>query len=340
MRKRTLGLFGLSVLLHVLLLFSGEELKPPPPPSLPPLPLQARLMLPPPLPVVSPAPARVVHHHTQSANTPTNNSPITALAPAKKANHPVLAEGSSAATTNENTSVDEVIKPTTATIHLPPALELHYELRHENGSILGMAHQRWQPHPQGTYTLSLETFTTGLLALVKPMKRYAVSEGTYTVNGLRPVYFRQYQQGQLREEARFEWSQQRLQFLDGQSQTLPPDTQDLLSLAWQLNFTTHQPIWVSNGRKLSAYFFDELPRENLTLAQQTFSTRHWRKRTNPPEEQLELWLDETGIPVKIRHTDKRGFSTEQVLQRREALNLPASPPANDFPNAAVRDGAP
>lgn len=337
MRKRALGFFAISALLHALVLFNQKITLPAAVPNALPPPLQAQLL---------PLPAPPADNTTTRAAPPNKqtSTPSSVLTTPTNTTHDIH--------TPEQAQTEDTIPATTvvatntarpteiAPAPLPPAQELYYELRHENGSTLGFVRQRWQPSAH-TYRLSLETATTGLLAWVKPIKHYAISEGERTANGLQPLHFRQYQQDQLRDEAHFDWKQQQLQLRDGQTLALPPNSQDILTLAWQLALTpTNQPIWVSNGRKLSAYTFDELARENILLDDQHTPTRHWRKRSQPHEEQLDIWISNEGIPVKLRHTDKRGFSTEQVLQRRANLTEPATLPAVNSPDTTAPRDAP
>ena len=92
-------------------------------------------------------------------------------------------------------------------------------------------------------------------------------------------------------------------------------TQDILSLNYQLAYlgklAEGSTIGVVTGKKYERYTLDSLGEEEIEVPAGRFRTLHLRALT---DNTTEIWiaLDRQRLPVKIRFTDKKGESFEQV----------------------------
>lgn len=199
----------------------------------------------------------------------------------------------------------------------PPIGELRYQVyRGERGLMVGEARQRWEME-EGHYRLWSLIETTGLAALFRPVRVEMESLGRLGPGGLRPEQFRvRRNSGSDGEGADFDWEAGQVR-IGGQSpEPLGPGSQDLLSLHYHLAYLPELEggvaFPVATGRKYERYEFDALGEEQLELPAGSFRTLHLQSLGSS---RTELWLalDQLLLPVKIRHTDKKGEIFEQVL---------------------------
>lgn len=187
----------------------------------------------------------------------------------------------------------------------------------DHGFVIGRAEHRWEFAADGSYRLSGVTETSGLAALFKPLRMEYRSAGQLGPDGLQPSEFRTLKNGQpTRENVEFDWPAGVAHFdRDGSTQPVTPGTQDILSLNYQLAYLPHPEagnrIGVVNGRKLNRHSLDSLGEEELDTPAGHFRTLHLRAATDYV---TEIWiaLDRYRLPVKIRFTDRKGDSYEQV----------------------------
>jgi hypothetical protein len=98
-------------------------------------------------------------------------------------------------------------------------------------------------------------------------------------------------------------------------QPIARGTQDILSLNYQLAYlgglAEGSVIGVVTGRKYERYAVDSLGEEEIETPAGRFRTLHLRAMT---DKTTEVWiaLDRQRLPVRIRFTDKKGESFEQV----------------------------
>lgn len=195
---------------------------------------------------------------------------------------------------------------------------IRYVIRKESlGLIIGRAEHRWEFNEDGSYTLTGVTETTGLAGLIKPLRHEVISRGHMAVGGLQPESFRTLKNGkETTENADFDWSAAEVRLMrDGSVRSIVPGTQDLLSLNYQLAFFARPEnggsVGVVTGKKYERYDLDSLGEEEIDTPAGHFHTLHLRAMTDSV---TEIWiaLDRQRLPVKIRFTDKKGDSFEQV----------------------------
>jgi hypothetical protein len=135
--------------------------------------------------------------------------------------------------------------------------------------------------------------------------------------GLQPEIFRSLRNGaDSKENADFEWSTATVALTrDGSVREIAAGTQDILSLNYQLAYlgklAEGSTIGVVTGKKYERYTLDSLGEEEIEVPAGRFRTLHLRAMT---DNTTEIWiaLDRQRLPVKIRFTDKKGESFEQV----------------------------
>ena len=185
------------------------------------------------------------------------------------------------------------------------------------GLQVGRAEHHWEFAEDGSYRLSGVTETSGLAALFKPLRLEVESRGRMVAGGLQPETFRSFKNGSAtKENADFSWSTASV-FLarDGSVREIAAGTQDILSLNYQLAYLGRlaegSQIGVVTGKKYERYALDSLGEEALETPAGRFRTLHLRAMT---DNTTEIWiaLDRQRLPVKIRFTDKKGESFEQV----------------------------
>lgn len=184
------------------------------------------------------------------------------------------------------------------------------------GLLVGRAEHDWE-FADGHYRLGSVTETIGLAALLKPVRVELESRGDLTAGGLRPERFSTRRNGSAtNENADFDWSVHQVTLgRDGSRRDLADGAQDLLSFHYQFGYFARLQegigMGVATGRKFDNYRFESLGEENIDTPAGSFRTLHVRARTDSTTE-LWLALDRQWLPVKIRYTDKKGESFEQV----------------------------
>lgn len=218
----------------------------------------------------------------------------------------------------EITSTATIAAPEPAKPLLPASGVIRFAIYKESlGLQVGRAEHRWEFTEDGRYRLRGLTETSGLAALLKPVRLEVESSGRLVAGGLQPETFRSLKNGRdANENADFDWSTATLQLSrDGSVQSISPGTQDILSLNYQLAYLKKPEngatIGVVTGKKYERYNLDSLGEEELELPAGRFRTLHLRAQTTNT---TEIWiaLDHQRLPVKIRFTDKKGESFEQV----------------------------
>lgn len=182
---------------------------------------------------------------------------------------------------------------------------------------IGRAVHRWEFPGDGSYRLSSTIETTGLVALFKSVRQSYESVGRLAASGLQPDHFRVLRKGHPSAEgAEFDWQQQQVTLLrDGSKQRIVRGTQDLLSLNYQLAYLAAPEngatIGVVTARKYERHDIDSHGEEEIETPAGRFRTLHLRATG---ETLMDIWiaLDYGRLPVKIRFTDKKGDSYEQV----------------------------
>jgi hypothetical protein len=201
---------------------------------------------------------------------------------------------------------------------LPASGTIRFAIFKESlGFQVGRAEHRWEFGEDGRYRLTGITETSGLVSLFKPIRLETESSGRLVAGGLQPETYRTLKNGKdAGENADFDWSTAEVRLArDGSVQPIARGTQDILSLNYQLAFLAGlaegSVIGVVTGRKYERYAVDSLGEEEIETPAGRFRTLHLRAMT---DKTTEVWiaLDRQRLPVRIRITDKKGESFEQV----------------------------
>jgi len=196
----------------------------------------------------------------------------------------------------------------------------------EHGLLVGESVHAWT-HDGEQYELTVTTETVGLAALFRPVKVEQVSRGGFDAHGLMPASFEARRGGELKESIRFDHAQQRIFFGNGRSAPLRPGTQDLVALfhqlgAWRPDLDAVR-VQIATGRKVAEYNVLLLGIETVVVPLNEFLARHFRITTDQGGDATELWVDNaTGLPVRIRHRDRKGEVFDQFARELETKDLP------------------
>lgn len=276
-----------------------------------PAPLHAEIQAPPPVP--SPEAARPARKPAARPVPPgplatAKPAPMTVPAPAEP-----MQEAIPEATTASPPVVPELAKPV-----LPASGVIRFAIYKTSlGFQVGRAEHRWEFTEDGRYRLSGVTETSGLAALLRPARLEQESSGRLVAGGLQPERFRSLKNGKdANENADFDWESREVRLSrDGSQRSIAPGTQDILSLNYQLAYLGRlaegSNLGVVTGKKYERYELDSLGEEEIEVPAGRFRTLHLRAMT---DNVTEIWiaLDRARLPVKIRFTDKKGESFEQV----------------------------
>jgi len=280
-----------------------------------PLTLQAEIQPPPPAPApeaVRPArkpPARPAKPGPLATAGP---APVTVPVPAEVPMAEVP-EAQPEAVAPPAPAVPEPVKPV-----LPASGVIRFAIYKESlGLQVGRAEHRWEFTEDGRYRLSGVTETSGLAALLRPARLEQESSGRLVAGGLQPERFRSLKNGKdANEYADFDWTRREVRLSrDGSRRPIAPGSQDILSLNYQLAYLAKlaegSSLGVVTGKKYERYELDSLGEEEIAVPAGRFRTLHLRAMTDSV---TEIWiaLDRARLPVKIRFTDKKGESFEQV----------------------------
>jgi len=210
------------------------------------------------------------------------------------------------------------VPPAPAKPVLPASGTIRFAIFKESlGLQVGRAEHRWEFSDDGRYRLTGVTETSGLAALIRPARLENVSIGRMVAGGLQPESFRSLKNGKdSNENADFDWANSEVRLSrDGSVRPVAPGSQDILSINYQLAYLARLAdgvsIGVVTGKKYERYALDSLGEEEIDVPAGHFRTLHLRAMT---DNTTEFWiaLDRGRLPVKIRFTDKKGESFEQV----------------------------
>ena len=201
---------------------------------------------------------------------------------------------------------------------LPTTGTIRFAIYKESlGLQIGRAEHRWEFAEDGSYRLTGITETSGLAALFKPVRLQTESRGRMVAGGMQPDSYRTLKNGKdANENADFDWATSAVTLSrDGSVRPIAPGTQDILSLNYQLAYlgklAEGSTLGVVTGKIYERYAIDSLGEEEIETPAGRFRTLHLRAMTDSV---TEIWiaLDRQRLPVKIRFTDKKGESFEQV----------------------------
>ncbi len=198
--------------------------------------------------------------------------------------------------------------------------------RGEGGLLVGESTHTWQ-HDGERYRLRVVTETVGLAALFRPARVEQLSEGGFDAYGLRPHRFETVRGGQLKESVRFDVAEGQVFLSNGQSAPLLPGTLDLLALFHQLGAhaadQAETTLNIATGRKMAAYRIVLVGVERIVVPYGEFLARHYLIAGDKSDDATEIWVDQkTGLPVKIRHRDRKGEVFDQLVTHIELKDAP------------------
>ena len=197
---------------------------------------------------------------------------------------------------------------------------VHYIVTYADGGfVIGETIHEWRID-NDRYSIRSAAEPKGLAALVG-RTRSQISEGEVTAAGLRPREFRDQRQGRAPEAAAFDWPAERVVFSGGRGEgPLADGTQDLVSVFYQLAWLAPRQtveVAVATASRIGQWTFEWVGEESLTLAAGAVTTLHLRTRADG--DTTEIWLAPAhgGLPVKIRHVDRKGDAYEQTADLLE-----------------------
>lgn len=192
---------------------------------------------------------------------------------------------------------------------------VHYVVTYgDGGFVIGETVHDWQVDG-GRYSIRSVATPRGLAAL-RGKTRSQSSEGEITDNGLRPGEFRDQREGRATETATFDWTQARVTFSGGRGDArLDEGTQDMISVFYQLAWQAPRQdveMAVATAGRLGRWKFEWVGEEDIDAAGTRLATLHLRTRADG--DVTEVWLAPAygGLPVKIRHVDRKGDAFEQT----------------------------
>ena len=207
----------------------------------------------------------------------------------------------------------------------PQEIALSYSVK-RGGVAIAVIDERFEAGAEG-FQISSATSAVGLFVLIQPKAALFASSGHITERGLQP---RRFEAGRGADDPRrvsadFEWGQSRLTIKhDGREEVLalPAGTQDRLSVMYQFMFIDvdklqHLEIALTNGRRLSKYFYAVTPGVEIDTALGRLQTLHLIRRSDPGNPQTEIWLSpaHANLPVKMVVIEEDGARYEQTITR-------------------------
>ncbi|MES1982751.1 MAG: DUF3108 domain-containing protein [Pseudomonadota bacterium] len=171
------------------------------------------------------------------------------------------------------------------------------------------------------YTLQAVKQTVGLAKLLSSYQSTQTSRGKADDTGLQPMsYTEQVIDGSTRNlSATFDWSARQLHFADGGMAELPVDSQDSLSVLYQLSqLSLHReiiPLTISDGTKLAKYELEIGAHEEISTPMGKLRAVHLRQLHTGEEGFFEVWLglDFRLLPVRILYTEPSGTVLEETV---------------------------
>ena len=315
-----------SVVLHGWVI-SGDWIPVPERASAPP-PIVARLAAPepaPPPPIAAPeppAPRRV-------APPPPRYAPSVPAVRAKPAPEipPAEAVAETPAVAEPPQQIAVAPESTTAIARsLPRRGRITYSILYgESRTTVGRVVQAWEVE-DGTYRLSSEAETSGLVEVFRPQRLRYQSQGKITRSGLRPESFlmSRTRRGQNEAaQAKFDWSAGTLAYglaRETKNAPLPPNAQDFMSFMYQYALlppaTGRFQVPITTGSRFEVYEIEVAQEEMIETPIGTLRALSVRQVPRPGSESVHVWLatEYRYFPVRIRHYDREGnFSGEQVV---------------------------
>lgn len=197
----------------------------------------------------------------------------------------------------------------------PRAGRVGYDLlMGEQRIAAGKTTHQWEVGEDGRYRIEALTEPMGvqMIPWFKPGRTLWISVGRVTPQGLQPETFVEKREGRPNDtRADMDWQSSQVS-MAGVTAPLPENTQDVLSLFYQLGYpgaVASGEVSVTDGSKVDAYRFEVLGEEQLDMPfGETFRTLRVRARYGAGKELTDVWVaaERFGLPVQIRKIDSKG----------------------------------
>lgn len=178
----------------------------------------------------------------------------------------------------------------------------------------GKTTHQWEVADDGKYRIEALTEPMGvqMIPWFKPGRTLWISVGRVTPSGLQPESFVEKREGRPNDNRTdLDWAASQVS-MAGVTAPLLENTQDVLSLFYQLGYPgalASGDVPVTDGSKVDAYRFEVLGEEQLDMPfGKTFRTMRVRARYGTGREQTDVWVavERFGLPVQIRKIDSKG----------------------------------
>jgi hypothetical protein len=209
----------------------------------------------------------------------------------------------------------------------PRAIAAYYDV-YMNGIRIAEMTETFEV-ANGEYRLVSESQAIGLFGLFYRRPARFVSTGRLNRSGLQPQRF-EGQRGDneaRRVRGEFDWTARLLTLEhDGRTQhlSLPPGTQDRLSVMYQFMFLApagpgELRISMTNGRKLDQYRYAVVLAGEIETPLGRLAAVHLVRQRRQDENATELWLspEYRHLPVRMTIVEEDGSRYEQVATRIE-----------------------
>lgn len=198
----------------------------------------------------------------------------------------------------------------------------------------GKTTHQWEVTEDGKYRLEAltEPMSVSLIPWFKPGRMMWISVGRVTPKGLQPEAFVEKKEGHPKESrADMDWAAKQIS-MDGVAAPLTENTQDALSLFYQLGYpgaVAPGEMSVTDGSKIDGYRFEVLGEEQLNMPfGKTLRTLRIRARYGTGRELTDVWvaLEWFGLPMQIRKIDPKGVVYYWIADEvRVAIKAPEPP---------------
>ena len=206
---------------------------------------------------------------------------------------------------------------------LPTEITAEYRLTN-NGLTIGRVQESFTRNGDN-YSIHSVSRAEGMLKVLYDEQITLTSTGKVVEQGLKPLQFDERRSRESRRDvsATFDWERGVMQSRyrgEVKSYTLPPATQDRISMMYQFMHVKprqgNMTLAMSNGRKVERYTYRMVDEVRVGTPAGEYETVHFQRVTSEPNDRhVEVWLakEHHFFPVRVVFDDPRGFRVEQRL---------------------------
>jgi hypothetical protein len=206
---------------------------------------------------------------------------------------------------------------------IPGRITAEFELVN-NGVTIGRVHESFV-RSGDNYEIQSVSRSEGVLKALYDEQITLTSTGKVVEQGLKPLQFDERRSRESRRDvsATFDWERGVMQSRyrgEVKSYTLPPATQDRISMMYQFMHVKprqgNMTLAMSNGRKVERYTYRMVDEVRVGTPAGEYETVHFQRVTSEPNDRhVEVWLakEHHFFPVRVVFDDPRGFRVEQRL---------------------------